>query len=91
MPSGTLGTELPGGGPRATVCARHLVVSAALQQRTMVSLGLLGMLNNLQKFGINKGLAQMRCILLETKKSADATAPNAGAPVRSCVPSSGQE
>lgn len=47
MPSGTLGTKLPGGGPRATVCARHLVMSAALQQRAMVSLGLLGMLNNL--------------------------------------------
>lgn len=57
----------------------------------MVGLGLLGMLNNLQNFGIKKGLAQMRCIPLVTEKSADATAPNAGAPVQSCVPSSSQE
>jgi len=28
---------------------------AAFQQHTMVGLGLLGMLNNLQKFGIKKG------------------------------------
>lgn len=71
--------------------ARHLVMPTAFQQHTMGGLGLLGMLSNLQKFGINKGLAQMRCVLLETKKSADAMASNAGAPVHSCVPSSGQE
>lgn len=71
--------------------ARRLVMPAAFQQHTMVGLGLLGMLNNLQNFGIKKGLAQMRCIPLVTEKSADATAPNAGAPVQSCVPSSSQE
>lgn len=70
---------------------RRVVMPTAFQQHTMAGLGLLGMLNNLQKFGINKGLAQMRCVLLVTKKSADATASNAGAPVQSCVPSSGQE
>lgn len=33
----------------------------------------------------------MRCIPLANEKSADAMAPNAGAPVQSCVPSSSQE